>query len=334
MKRVFIGMVVIVASELGMLLRLEPFWSWHTPIAWTGYIVLVDGIVYRRRGNSWLSNSLPEFVFLAAVSFPLWLVFEFFNLFIRNWHYVNLPESRFWRDVGYAWAFATIWPAIFETAELVASLRTRRIAAKTSNPAQVGSHVRMDAGKPGPGPAQFDEPRNSASAVPGDPGGVKMPLSKWGMASVVLGAAMLLWPLVWPSRYLAAPVWLGFIFLLDPLNARAGGESLTADYRFSRELHPVPSSGAGRSAGDRTGPFDRAINLMVGGLACGFVWELWNYWARTKWIYTVPILPNLKLFEMPLPGYLGFPAFALECFTMYVCFRVLAGRRRGRPIAL
>jgi hypothetical protein len=25
---------------------------------------------------------------------------------------------------------------------------------------------------------------------------------------------MLLWPLVWPSRYLAAPVWLGFIFLL------------------------------------------------------------------------------------------------------------------------
>ena len=27
-------------------------------------------------------------------------------------------------------------------------------------------------------------------------------------------------------RYLAAPVWLGFIFLLDPINARLGGESL------------------------------------------------------------------------------------------------------------
>jgi hypothetical protein len=25
-----------------------------------------------------------------------------------------------------------------------------------------------------------------------------------------------------------------------------------------------------------------------------------------------------KLFEMPLPGYLGFPAFALEVWSMYV----------------
>ena len=30
------------------------------------------------------------------------------------------------------------------------------------------------------------------------------------------------------ARYLAAPVWLGFIFLLDPINARLGGESLLA----------------------------------------------------------------------------------------------------------
>jgi len=26
---------------------------------------------------------------------------------------------------------------------------------------------------------------------------------------------------------------------------------------------------------------------------------------------------SLKLFEMPLPGYLGFPPFALECYAMY-----------------
>jgi hypothetical protein len=42
----------------------------------------------------------------------------------------------------------------------------------------------------------------------------------------------------------------------------------------------------------------------------------------------------MKLFEMPLPGYLGFPAFALECFTMYVMLRLLLGLRDGRPIAL
>jgi hypothetical protein len=64
------------------------------------------------------------------------------------------------------------------------------------------------------------------------------------------------------------------------------------------------------------------------------VWEFWNYWARTKWIYTVPILAEVRIFEMPVPGYLGFPAFALECFAMYAIARRLIWRGRGRPLAL
>src|SRR5436189_87262 len=50
--------------------------------------------------------------------------------------------------------------------------------------------------------------------------------------SVAAGALMVASPyLVLPAvaRYLAAPVWLGFIFLLDPINARLGGNSLFAD---------------------------------------------------------------------------------------------------------
>ena len=34
-------------------------------------------------------------------------------------------------------------------------------------------------------------------------------------------------------------------------------------------------------------------------------------------------MEDVKIFEMPVPGYLGFPAFALECFTMYVFVRAL-----------
>jgi hypothetical protein len=64
------------------------------------------------------------------------------------------------------------------------------------------------------------------------------------------------------------------------------------------------------------------------------VWEFWNYWARTKWIYTVPILPDWKIFEMPVPGYLGFPAFAVECFTMYVAARHWFWSGSQRPIGL
>jgi hypothetical protein len=44
-------------------------------------------------------------------------------------------------------------------------------------------------------------------------------------------------------------------------------------------------------------------------------------------------MEHVKLFEMPLPGFLGFPAFALECFTMYVFVR-MAFTKLGRTIAL
>jgi hypothetical protein len=143
---------------------------------------------------------------------------------------------------------------------------------------------------------------------------VSYPLSRLAWASIVAGAAMLLWPIVSPSPYLAAPVWLGFIFLLDPLNSRWGAEAIWRDW-----------TGRGR---------ERLVNLTISGLICGVIWECWNYWARAKWVYTVPILPNLKIFEMPLPGYLGFPAFALECFTLYVAVRRWLWRGQTRPIGL
>ena len=271
-----LGLLAILVSQTGQLLEIEPFWSWHTPIAWTGYILFVDGLVWARCGDSWLTSARGEFVFLAAVSIPLWLVFEFYNLFIENWSYVNLPEHPVARYSGYAWSFATIWPAIFETGDLMATLR----------------------GHPQP-PRQVARSSRRTSL-------------DWMV--VLVGAALLIWPLVRPSPYLAAPIWLGFILLLDPLNARAGSESLLADLRSST--------------------YGRFTNLCLSGLVCGLLWEFWNYWARAKWIYTVPILQNVKLFEMPLPGYLGFPAFALECFTMYVTLRWLLWRGSCRSISL
>jgi hypothetical protein len=53
------------------------------------------------------------------------------------------------------------------------------------------------------------------------------------------------------------------------------------------------------------------------------LWEFWNYWAHTKWVYTVPILPQIKIFEMPFLGFFGFGPFALEC---YVATNLLFGR--------
>lgn len=64
-------------------------------------------------------------------------------------------------------------------------------------------------------------------------------------------------------------------------------------------------------------PLWEVINLLLAGLVCG-----------------LPILPNLRLFEMPLPGYLGFPPFAVECFVTYVWVRALIWRSAARPVSI
>jgi hypothetical protein len=58
------------------------------------------------------------------------------------------------------------------------------------------------------------------------------------------------------------------------------------------------------------------------------MWEGLNYWARCKWIYTVPGLEDWKLFEMPVLGFLGFPVLAVEAFAFYtfLCHYVRRGR--------
>ena len=277
--RFWLGLVVMLVSEAGVLATVQPFYSWHTPIAWTGYILFVDGLVWKRRGNSWLANARAEFAFMAIMSVPLWVVFEMYNKYsIQNWYYLGLPEFLPLRYVGYVWSFATITPAIFETGDLVSSLRDRRA------------------------------PERRADEL------VRQPLGPLAWASVVAGAVMLIVPIVYPSPYLAAPIWLGFIFLLDPLNARAGSEAILTDLR--------------------DGDAGRLVNLLLAGLICGIVWEFWNYWAGTKWIYAVPILPEWRIFEMPVLGYGGFPPFAVECFTMYVAVRRWLWHGATRPISL
>jgi hypothetical protein len=277
--RTWVGLLIVLASQAATFARIEPFHTWHTPIAWTGYILCVDGLVWKRRGHSWLSDSHAEFFFLSFISIPLWIIFELYNKYaIHNWHYLGLPEPVLVRYFGYAWSFATIWPAIFETADLVSSLRDRRAPADRAEP-----------------------PRRHR-------------LGALGWLSVAAGAAMLIVPWVYPSQYLAAPVFLGFAFLLDPLNASAGVDSILGDAREGR--------------------YGRLINLLFAGLICGVAWEFFNYWAGGKWKYTVPIFPELRIFEMPLLGYGGFPAFAVECFTMYVAVRALIWRAGARPISV
>jgi hypothetical protein len=133
---------------------------------------------------------------------------------------------------------------------------------------------------------------------------------RWSRAKetscLVLGAACFALPLIWPDVFFPL-TWGSFVFLLEPWNRRHARRS------FLRDLE----------AGE-AGPFCRTL---LAGLVCGLLWETWNFWARTRWIYTVPVFEELKLFEMPLLGFLGFPPFAVECL---VVLRFLAGWSAGR----
>ena len=100
--RTWFGSLIIVVSQAGTLARIEPFYSWHTPIAWTGSILAVDGLVWKRRGSSWLSNARAELLFLAFVSVPLWVAFELLQQVLRSQLALSgfsAVRSRVLRDV-------------------------------------------------------------------------------------------------------------------------------------------------------------------------------------------------------------------------------------------
>jgi len=127
-------------------------------------------------------------------------------------------------------------------------------------------------------------------------------------AVLAVGLACLLLPLLWPDVFFPL-TWGSLVFLLEPWNRRHARRS------FLRDLE------AGEAA-----PFCRTL---LAGVICGALWEAWNFWARTKWIYTVPGFEGLKVFEMPLAGFLGFPPFAVESVVL---LRWLGGwRDRLRP---
>src|SRR2546428_9823390 len=192
----WIGLAVMVVSQTATLARIEPFWSWNTPIAWTGFILFADGVVWEARHNSWIRSNGRELVLLALASIPLWLVFEGYNRLLRNWYYTGLPENLALRMFGYAWSFATIWPAMFEGAELVAILRAGR-AGKAGG-----------AGKAG----------EAGTETPPAPPAL----------SIAVGAVMLVLPFVVPAPgapYMAAPGGPGFLSPPDPPHGWSGGES-------------------------------------------------------------------------------------------------------------
>ncbi len=143
-------------------------------------------------------------------------------------------------------------------------------------------------------------PRLSAHEI-----GPRLPL--WmTIALVALGVLCFMLPWLFP-KYFFILIWLSLALLLDPINNRLGRKSALAhiavgDWHF--------------------------FVLPLAGLCCGFLWEMWNYFALPKWYYTIPYIGFFKIFEMPILGYTGYLPFALELFAMYQFILFVTGQKK------
>ncbi|MEK6903581.1 MAG: hypothetical protein AABW64_02975 [Nanoarchaeota archaeon] len=114
-----LGILLIVLVELNFFFKIEPFASWYFPLVWMGYILVVDALVYKLRGNSLISNRFSQFLGMIVISALFWRVFEFLNIATNNWQYQGLDDlGRFAGMMGTI-SFATVLPAFFETVELI-----------------------------------------------------------------------------------------------------------------------------------------------------------------------------------------------------------------------
>ena len=192
----YLGFLIIVAAEAFLFSGNQFVGHWFTPIVWTGYILFVDALVFALKGRSLVLTDRLEFLVIAVVSIAFWWLCEFYNAprFWNSelelwWHYHNLEPNLMLRRVGYDWAFATIFPLQFVTAQVFSLTIFKHWNA--------GPSIKFSNGL----------------------------LSLF----IIAGVVGVVGPIHYPSAWLAPVIWLSFIFLVDPLNALRGWPSIAGD---------------------------------------------------------------------------------------------------------
>ena len=66
-------------------------------------------------------------------------------------------------------------------------------------------------------------------------------------------------------------------------------------------------------SGIASGDWRPAVSSVLAALLCGFFWEMWNFGSHAKWVYAIPYVDALHVFEMPLLGYAGYLPFGVLC---------------------
>jgi hypothetical protein len=170
---------------------LRTYWAFF-PL-WLGYCLAIDALVFRATGTSLIARSPRRYVGMFFISAPAWWLFEVLNLRTQNWTYLGAEQFSpaayaFWTTLS----FTTVMPAVFGTAEWVASLGFLKRAPT--------------------GPRIVPNRLTTAAFF------------ATGWVSLLL---LLLWP-----RLFFPLIWISLYFILEPLNVWLGHRSLADSTRI------------------------------------------------------------------------------------------------------
>jgi hypothetical protein len=154
---------------------------------WLGYCLGVDGLVRSRTGTSLLARSGRGYAGLFVISAPVWWIFEAINVRTHNWVYLGTQQFAplqfaLWTTLS----FTTVVPAVFGSAELVASFGFLR---RLGTGPRIGIGIRTTLGFFGAG---------------------------WLMLALMLAWPTIFFPFAWICLY----------FILEPINVWMGNHSL------------------------------------------------------------------------------------------------------------
>lgn len=203
-----LGLTFIAVGWVTAWLPMHPLSAGSFVLLWFGFVLVVDGLVYLRRGDSILHATPGKFAQLFVFSVPFWWLFEALNARVQNWHYVlDHPYGLTWSPLAYnlmaTLCFSTVLPAVMEIAALLTSFAPLcpRLARGLAEPAV--------------------------------PRGLLLGEGIGGILAIVL-------PLLWP-HYFFGLIWVGPLLLLDAWNAAfrqrsAMAHLLGSDWQFVAAL--------------------------------------------------------------------------------------------------
>jgi hypothetical protein len=200
-----------VPAAVGLLARAARWTAINfTPLVWAGYLILLEGVLTLRNGQSPVRRRPHHFALLCLASVFVWAVFDMinFNLGMHAWLYVGIPGTHGLpgdfsnRAGGYLFAFATVVPGMLLSGQLLLDL------------------------------GWFNWARARGA------GSFRMP--HWGLfASLLVGTGMIAWVMIARTPVTNYVLWTSLVFLLDPINYWLGRPSMFRDWErgwFGRTL--------------------------------------------------------------------------------------------------